>query len=103
MKGKVVELELTEGAKIKVGTLEVDVTLTGIGRVLVDGQPLKVRRLTIDMEVGKVAKIVAELVPLPDKVGDEVTALGDQCRHRHYATRPHHEIEVIDGDGGRQY
>lgn len=50
---------------LKVGTLEVDLDPAGChGTVRIDGQPLYVRKLTIEMEVGQLAKVVAEVVPI---------------------------------------
>ncbi len=73
------EIEVSEGVKLKVGTLEVDISAAGIGTVRIDGQSLKCRRLSVEMEVGRLPKIVAEFIPLPSS-GKETTAVGDQYR-----------------------
>ncbi len=72
-----IEIAVAGRVKIKAGTLEVDVTPGGIGKVLLDGIRVDCRRLVIEMEVGAVVKatVTADVIPIPSR--HKTGALGE--------------------------
>ncbi len=58
-----VEIE-ADRIRLKVGTLDVDVTAGCYGKVEIDGKPLSCCKLTVELEVGEMAKVTAVLVPM---------------------------------------
>jgi hypothetical protein len=47
----------------KVGTLEIDLSLFGVGTILRDGQPFPVKRMVIEIEVGQPIRVTASFYP----------------------------------------
>lgn len=59
----IVEIEAGR-AKIKVGTLEMDLDATGYGKIKLDGKNVAVRSMKIDVQAGNMPRVTLDIVPI---------------------------------------